>query len=488
MAGSKSKDKERADDLQTIRHLVEAAAVDTAFRDLYISRASELLARSLTRAEYDRLKRQPAEIDNLVRKTQEAVGRQDWELVHELSSRVAALRGAAQERQSELRLADEVYGAPDVVFDPFSPGFGSLLGHTNKAKIELRDRAAAALAALEKSDLDWRSLYAQRRTHFAGLSLSAAATDGKTLARDDMGELQEKALQAAERGDVNELQKLAQALLKAPSAAKAAALSAAGQPITTTRRSLPQALGEPFAPQAIERAASLGLMHVQTKIESTELADIAERAFDRYGWTPSFPATERAKEGEMHLRSLLEQAKIAKEVVEPLIEVATFFALYPFVNGGGVRYYPLFPELEFVLVEDFPEDAVPTTGSELLAALGLARRNGLSRVEIELALREHGAALLNGRLGLDPTKFRIVCVPYDLYVRLGQDRGWGREPMWTHVDGYQMLKGGRQLRALVAGNVRFGGLHDLCSIGDADSREGVIARFAVVHRERLMVQ
>jgi hypothetical protein len=495
MAKGKSGDTERVDLLGTVRLLVEAAKVDTAFRDLYLPRASELLAQSLTREEYDRLKRQPAEIDDLLRQTQEAVGRQDWVRVLELSRRVAGLRGTAQARQSELQLADEVYGAVDVLLDPFSPGFGALLGHTSEAKAALRNRTAAALTALEKSDPAWGSLYSHRRSHLEGLSLSATAgAAGKGPARDQTAELQEQALRAAERGDVNELQKLAQAMLKASSTGKAAAPSGAGEPgagaqsAQTGRRSLPRTLGEPFPPPAIERAGSLGLAHVQATIPSPELADMAAQTFDRYGWRPSFPTSELAKEGEMHLRAGLEGAQIPRDVVEPLLEVTSFFAMYPFVNGSGVRYCPLFPESEFVLVEDFSEDAVPAKASELLAALGLTRRNGLSRAEIEVALRERGAGLLKERLGLDPVAFRLVCIPYDLYVRIGQGRGWGQQSMWTHVDGYQMLKGGSRLRALVAGNVRFGGLFDLCSISSTDAREGVVARLAVVHRERLLAR
>jgi hypothetical protein len=189
----------------------------------------------------------------------------------------------------------------------------------------------------------------------------------------------------------------------------------------------------------------------------------------------------------MHLRPLLAQEKIAPDLVEPLLETTSMFLLHPFVNSGGVRYFPLFPDREFVLLEEFPEDAVPAEPSELLTALGLTRRAGLSRDEIETRLWERGAVVLGERLGLDPAKFRLVCIPYDLYARIGRDRGWGKQPRWTHVDGYQLLKGGR-LRALVAGDARFGGLFDLCSISLEDEREGVLARFAVIHRERLLVR
>jgi hypothetical protein len=48
-----------------------------------------------------------------------------------------------------------------------------------------------------------------------------------------------------------------------------------------------------------------------------------------------------------------------------------------------------------------------------------------------------------------------------------------------------VLEGGK-LRALAGGDVRYGGIYDLCSISRADEREGVTTRFAVVRRERLV--
>jgi hypothetical protein len=223
------------------------------------------------------------------------------------------------------------------------------------------------------------------------------------------------------------------------------------------------------------------------KIQLPSLPQLAQETFDRYGWHPSFPTAEVARNGELYLRPLLEQAKIPKEIADPFVKTAVLFALHPFVNCGGVRYFPLFPDNEFVLVEDFPEDAVPAEPSELLKALGLTRRNGLSKMEIEMRLRENGSKVVRERLGLDPTKFRLVCIPYDVYARLGQERKWGQQPRWTHVDGYQLLRGD-PMRALVAGDVRFGGLFDLCSISQIDEREAVLSRFAVIHRERLMVR
>ena len=47
------------------------------------------------------------------------------------------------------------------------------------------------------------------------------------------------------------------------------------------------------------------------------------------------------------------------------------FALHPFVNSSGIRYFPLFPDSEAALVEDFAEDAVPPEPLSCCAPSGL---------------------------------------------------------------------------------------------------------------------
>ena len=487
MADSKLSDKEHQADIQAINHLMKAAELDTAFRDLYLQRAAERLESSLSRAEYEQLKTQPAMVDQLMQATRQAVAQQNWNRVQEMSTQVAALQGALRAKQSDLQLAEKVYAAPEVAIDPFSSVFDVLLGRSGQAKGALRDELLTALSALEKADRDWASFLAARRGYFVNLSILASQPTKGASSKEDVARLQQRAVEAAERGNVDELNRIAQEMLKARPDAKAAESS--GEQRTAVGRGpvYPAELGESFPGEAVERGKRLGLAQVQTKIRLAAVPQLAQETFDRYGWHPSFPAAEVAKNGELHLRPLLEQAKIPQEIVEPLLETVSLFALNPFVNSGGVRYFPLFPEHEFVLIEDFPEESVPAEPSELLAVLGLTRRHGLSRVELEVRLRENGAAVIRDRLGLDPTKFRVVCTPYDVYARVGQERNWGRQPRWTHVDGYQMLKGGR-MRALVAGDVRFGGLFDLCSISQIDEREGVLARFAVIRRERFSVR
>ena len=140
-----------------------------------------------------------------------------------------------------------------------------------------------------------------------------------------------------------------------------------------------------------------------------------------------------------------------------------------------------------MLVEDFPENDAADASSKLLSMLRLPHRRGLARTEIENALMRFGAQILADQLHLDPLEYRLVCIPYDLYMRLGRDRGWGQWHHWTHFDGYQVVRGNR-LSALVGGDGRFGGVNDLVSISRTDARDNVYARFAVVRRARMVAR
>ena len=161
------------------------------------------------------------------------------------------------------------------------------------------------------------------------------------------------------------------------------------------------------------------------------------------------------------------------DVPAVLPETLDRLVVHAFVNSGGVRYLPGLAA-EALLIEDFPEDEPPAR-SELLSALGLPRRRAVSRVELESSLLRYGPDVLEHELWLDPRRFRLVCVPFDVYSRLAPVRTWGQRDLPTHFDGYEVWDGGT-LRALVGGNVHFGGPYDLGSLSREDEREDVIVR------------
>ena len=149
----------------------------------------------------------------------------------------------------------------------------------------------------------------------------------------------------------------------------------------------------------------------------------------------------------MRAEAVVDEVGLPKEVSGPLKVLVGQFLRNPFVNSGGARYLPVF-SAEAVLIEDFPEDQEPPATGALLSALGLARRRGLARLEIDDALLENGATVLEQQLLLDPKEFRLVCIPHDLYMRC---RSRARLGSAAAVDALRRLPGAEERQAARAG-------------------------------------
>ena len=465
-----------ANTLKIVGLLVEVAKLDTVFRDIHLRRARELLSTTFDEAAYRAVGSGEKEIDDLTRRSRTAVLHRDWAQAAELSARIESQRQWLAASRNLAAMGKEVYEAEPIVFDPFSPG-KHLGPQAQVGQAELRTQLTDALASLAKLDSAANTFYEKRRNYFATLQLKSAVIAQKGAQRD-RAQVEQLAMEAAERGDAAALQRLAKELKDWKESGVPAASENA--PVMLSRYECPVNLAEPFPPKVIERARDLGLVEGRTAPVG-EFAKVREAIYTHVDQpVPSNPAMER--EGVLRSRALAELGIPAELDTEESRVLAGQFIQQIFVNSGGARYLP--PQTaETVLWEDFAENDSADQPSKLVAALGLAKRNGCSHAEIESALMRSGAEIVEKLLGLDPVEFRLVCIPYDLYARFGRERGFGRWPHWTHLDGYQVMAGNR-LRALAGGDSRFGGLYDLVSISPSDGNEGIYARFAVVRRAR----
>jgi hypothetical protein len=453
--------------------LIEAGDIDTVYRDVYLDRARTFLAPALPLADFRRLERERAALAELPVTIGRALDRGDWPLVKALSQRAEALQHAGRQTAELFPIARTVYEVGDVRLDPFSPGLAGFTRIPRRDLATLRTRVLDLLGTLQGLDGPWKDFYADRRAAFQAQPRSAWEPEAEVTASSTADVLQ-SARQALTAGDMKHLAALAEKLA-APAAPGDTSSSRAPDVGSARPEGQP---GRDFSPashssETLARARRLGLAsrHLEPRMELASLR--------RYAWTPLSDSRGHAAP----------PVSLPPGVPAGLQDGLEMFMIHPLVNSGGARYLPSLVA-EDVLIEDFPDpaegQAPPVT--ELVKRLTLPGRRGLPRLAIEQALLLHSARILEEDLGLDPRVFRLVCIPPDVYVRLGESEGWGRQPFWTHFDGYliRTVAGQARLQALAGGDVRYGGLCELLAVGREYDSDHLLARFAVVQRARMV--
>jgi hypothetical protein len=471
MSKSSSAPQESAS--QIISRLVEISSLDTLYRDLYFQRARELMSSLLSRTTYIRTKDSLASLGWVERQLRAAVERGDWKKAGELTERVRATRASANASAELMGLAEAVYDrAADIPMDPFASGLQVFFGDSQKLK-ELREQALGILSALERTDTAKRDFYARRHADFQALKITFQAAYKQEEEAAAPADLQQEALSALESGDLSQLDSLVRQLMNKAEAKEVK------QETASVKLAEVNELGDDllftFSEETLAAASRLGLAAART---------LSRRHFAHlipYGWQPSFLKSESKR----WAREQLARLTFPSDATDKAREAMEFFLLHLFINSGGTRYQVCLV-VEDLLLEDFaepePKAAMPRT--ELLSALGLESRWGLTRIDIENALLQHGPRILQEELKLDAEAFRLVAIPPDIYTHLGPARGWGQQEMWTHFDGYWVREGGK-LDALAGGDKRFGGTHNIINLNPAYTTDKVLARFAVVQRKRM---
>jgi len=455
--------------------LIEAGRADTVYRDVYLGRARTLLSPVVPLEDFHRMEQQQAALAELPLAVARAMEKADWPQVKDLSLRTEALKHAVTGDTKRFETARGVYAITDVPLDPFCHSLQKFTRVEARDWPALRTRVVELLTTLEQSDVSWKDFYAARRTTFqtrAPISSEPASSSGAADSASAES-IREAAGQALKAGDMRGLAKLAELLASGTPRTKTSKDAA-----TTGAPQTPQQSGQDllasWSSDTLTRARKLGLgaRHLEPRIELASLR--------QYAWTPLSDESRH---------STIKQVALPSGSPDGLRDRVEVLMIHPLVNSGGARHLPAFLA-EDVLVEDFPDPkgGEQPPASPLLATLELPGRAGLTRVAIEQALLTHGARVLEKELALDPRVFRLVCIPSDVHFRLGEAEGWGKQPCWTHFDGYliRTVEGRLRLQALVGGDVRYGGLYDLLGVSRDYDSDRLLARFAVVHRERMV--
>ena len=456
----------------SVASLIEVSRIDTLYGDLYLGRARELLRERMPLATFRGLLRMETELSNLPNQIHNAMMQGKWQTVKELSGQLQSMKLTAEQNLALLALAKRVYEREAIPIDPFSPGMQGLAGIPVKELPALRDRGVLHLENLMRLDSGWRDFYAGRRNDLQTQQVGHGGAAAEEPRPSPAG-LRQEALEALEKGNFDKLQQLAGTLSEtenADTAVQGPGPSGGGAEVVLENFDFT------FPDAVLSRARTLGLSALKAEARYREYVHLAP-----FIWHPTFAELE----GEQGRALRLSNLPIPADIPEALRARIEMFVLHPFVNSAGIRFLPSLVD-EDVLVEDFEEPPAGSDmpGSGLLEALGLSRRNCLTRLQIEEALTERGCAVVKDELGLDPCTFRLVCIPPDLHVRIGGNRNWGTQAIWTHFDGY-MLSADGKMHAIAGGDIRFGGIYDMVSISRNYEADRIIARFAVVQRRRM---
>jgi len=466
-----------ADSIALVGALVETGNIDTVYRDLYLGRAQTLLSPVISVDDFHRIEQQQAILTELPLAVARALDKGDWPQVKELSQRTDALKHAVANDAKRLEIARSVYVVGDVKLDPFCRSLQTFTRVSASELPALRGRVLEQLTLLEQSDLPWRDFYAARRTVFQTRApIAVDAAPGRGPVGTSVDGIREAAAQALKGGDMKRLAELAD--LMPTVKARATGATQSKQPAASGMAQTPQQasrdLVASWSTDVLAHARQLGLAarHLESRVD---LASLRE-----YAWSP---VSDESRQ------NAIKQVALPSGSPEGLRDRVEVLMIHPLANSGGARHLPALVA-EDVLVEDFPDpkDGEQPASSPLLTTLELPRRRSLTREAIERALLTHGTRVLEKDLGLDPRVFRLVCIPSDVHFRLGEAEGWGRQPWWTHFDGYliRTVEGRTRLQALVGGDVRYGGLYDLLGVSRDYDSDRLVARFAVVHRERMV--
>ncbi|MEW6273484.1 MAG: hypothetical protein AB1689_29750 [Thermodesulfobacteriota bacterium] len=391
--------------VRSAKLLVDLAAGDTVYGDLYLRRASELLGAVLPRNQYGALKGIQRDIEAAVNQCKQATVMQDWKRVEELAARADQLRRRAVEGAPLRDLGAQVYDAVGVALDPFSPGF-DFLPSVEHDLAAVRDHVVAGLKTIARDDEPLAPFYRSRQAYFAGLAIESKREEAGPAKTRSIAELQQLAAQAAQRGDLAQLRRHAQEILELEKTAPAAETKKGQEPDEgPAAYRCPVDLAAPFAGDVVERARALGLAAARTE-PLPQAAPLHTYVAARI-WSPDFDAARTETEGTMRAEAAVDEAGLPPDVSDAVKVLVGQFLRNPFVNSGGARYFPRFAA-ESALIEDFAEDAEAPSDAPLIRALGLPGRRGLARVQIDDALLVHGADVVEQELQLDPREFRVV--------------------------------------------------------------------------------
>lgn len=450
----------------TVEQLVALSRADWKYADLYLQEAEAAMAPLCTREQFQGLLGQRLRVQRLISELERAIQRGDWPAAEKLAAEGSDIRARLDRGSRLLTLAETIYGSRSLDASTTTLALTGAVAQPAKALEREIARLSGDLRALGEQNASHREFYERRAAELENMVVSLPEDPVPCV---DPAELRATARSAAAGADFAAVARIARSAARSRQDRMGRIRAPRPSSRWVTR------LAEPIPDDAVQRAAHLGLEPAELEPNGAFNAYLSCCCADR-AVLPALPLSEERREVEACTCG----HACPPDVRESLKTSLDALMVHPFLTSGGTRYLPWFGA-EAVLVETFSEDE-PDARTPLLESLSLSHRRGLARLEIEDRLLSKGPQLCED-LNLDPTVYRVTCIPFDVYQRAAGRHGWGTRQLWTHFDGYQVTRE-LKLQAVVGGDSRYGGADDLCGVGRDYDSDHITARFAVVRRAR----
>ena len=452
-----------------VQKIISVADVDTVFRDIYIEHVKNLISDILSPDDYKDMLKERNMLIRFPNRINEAMEKGDWKTVKELSIRMKNLHRWSEDNQNLFDIGRKVYSSNFIYINAFSPGLYHEAGININDLPDIRKDVVEKLEEIIVADKSMKEFYISRKNLFSSIQV---VRENKDEFIDDEIDLEEEARLALEHGDISRLEEISEKIINMNNNSSSAGKS--GTVSESDASGADKSRLYEFTDKTLKNASKLGFKPIRVE-SSPEYASLCRHALSREFKIDKATAWKKILEDPLFKDGIPEVLKNRTEIISKHL----------IINSVGTRHFPDYIT-EDLLVEDFPEEqSGEATASPLLKLLGFDTRWGLSRLNIEHSLFSNGYKIVKDELGLDPMVFKLICIPSDIYIRLGEKMEWGRHKIWTHFDGYGVLAHS-MFNALAGGDTRFGGIFDLVTIGREYESDHVIARFAIAQRKRMM--
>lgn len=203
--------KKAEDKFKQVENIINISDIDTAFRDTYLERARELMHGIFSADDYEDIIREKKMLSRLPNRINEAMEKNDWVAVKELSKRMKDLNRWTEKNTNLFDLGRKLYSSNFIYINPFSPGLYHEAGINIDNLPAIRKDIIKKLSDIISLDKSMKDFYRSRKDYFSSIQVVKEDDKDEFASGDD--DLAKQAQEALKHGDISRLEELSEKLI-----------------------------------------------------------------------------------------------------------------------------------------------------------------------------------------------------------------------------------------------------------------------------------